>query len=134
MADGHLNKCKECTKTDAKSNYRRNIEKIRSYDKKREKDPERRKRKIQYQANSRINSSEKYRARTAVQNGLRDGIIQKKPCEICGEPKSEAHHEDYSKPLEVKWLCFVHHREAHGQKPHRKNPNRESPYGEISPF
>ena len=38
-----------------------------------------------------------------------------KRCFKCGE-KGQAHHDDYSKPFEIKWLCFKHHRElAHGQ-------------------
>jgi hypothetical protein len=33
--------------------------------------------------------------------------------EVCGDPDAHAHHEDYSKPLEVRWLCTQHHNEAH---------------------
>jgi len=45
-------------------------------------------------------------------------FLSKKPCEICGERKVEAHHEDYDKPLKVRWLCKKHHEEAeHGHKP-----------------
>lgn len=29
---------------------------------------------------------------------------------------SQAHHEDYARPLDVRWLCFKHHRETHGQQ------------------
>jgi len=36
------------------------------------------------------------------------------PCEICGCEKSEAHHDDYSRPLDVRWLCRVHHLMHHG--------------------
>jgi len=44
---------------------------------------------------------------------LRNRTLKKKPCQICGNPKSEGHHEDYSKPLKVIWLCDKHHREVH---------------------
>lgn len=47
-----------------------------------------------------------------VNNAIRDGKIARQPCEVCGR-KAQAHHEDYSKPLDVRWLCFQHHRE-HG--------------------
>lgn len=43
---------------------------------------------------------------------MRDKHLERQPCEICGA-KAEAHHEDYNKPLEVRWLCFKHHREWH---------------------
>lgn len=38
------------------------------------------------------------------------GKLKPRPCEICGDPKVEKHHEDYRKPLEVNWLCKIHHR------------------------
>jgi len=56
------------------------------------------------------------RAKMWARQTLRDAIEAKKivrqPCEICGD-KSEAHHEDYSKPFDVRWLCRLHHREHH---------------------
>jgi hypothetical protein len=36
-----------------------------------------------------------------------------KPCEVCGSRPTEAHHDDYSKPLEVRWLCVLHHKAEH---------------------
>jgi hypothetical protein len=41
------------------------------------------------------------------------GKLTKKPCEVCGSELVEMHHEDYSKPLEVRWLCRKHHLELH---------------------
>ena len=41
------------------------------------------------------------------------GRIKRQPCCVCGDPKSEGHHEDYTKPLDVIWLCAKHHSEAH---------------------
>ena len=52
-------------------------------------------------------------ARQAVSNAIRDKRLFKKPCEICGEIKVEAHHTDYSKHLEVTWLCKKHHTLLH---------------------
>jgi hypothetical protein len=58
----------------------------------------------------------KQRARCVLGNEIRQGrIIPPSSCENCGAAKPEAHHEDYSKPLDVKWLC----RPCHGIE-HRK--------------
>lgn len=54
-------------------------------------------------------------ARRAVRNALRSGRLTKRPCWICGDDRSEAHHPDYSRPLDVEWLCRKHHRAAHSQ-------------------
>lgn len=48
-----------------------------------------------------------------VSTALGNGSLIKEPCTICGSLKSEAHHEDYSKPLAVIWLCSKHHSERH---------------------
>lgn len=37
------------------------------------------------------------------------GVLKRQPCEICGAVKVEAHHEDYTKPFEVRWLCKWDH-------------------------
>ena len=51
----------------------------------------------------------KLKAVSAVGHAIRDGYLVRQPCEVCGNPKSQGHHEDYSKPLEVVWLCQTHH-------------------------
>ena len=56
---------------------------------------------------------EKASARLAVRNALRRGELLRGPCEDCGDPTSEAHHDDYSKPLSVRWLCRDHHVQHH---------------------
>ena len=55
---------------------------------------------------------EKNKAQKIVFINLRNGNIVRESCKICGNPKSEVHHEDYSKPLEIVWLCKKHHSEA----------------------
>ena len=52
------------------------------------------------------------KARSILNHYLRDKKIPRLGCEVCGE-KAEAHHDNYSKPLDVRWLCFKHHREHH---------------------
>ncbi len=49
-------------------------------------------------------------ARKLYESAIRLGIISKKPCEICGVIiRVAGHHEDYSDPLNVRWLCAKHH-------------------------
>lgn len=56
---------------------------------------------------------EAYKAQTAVNNAVRDGrLMRPNLCERCNQPgKIEAHHHDYSKPLEVEWVCQKCHSE-----------------------
>lgn len=65
----------------------------------------------------------KANARAYVKVYLERGKIEKKPCEICDDNKSEAHHEDYNKPLDVKWLCRKHHLELHNKSLNLVNNN-----------
>lgn len=55
---------------------------------------------------------EKREAHKQVMYALRRGQLNKMPCEVCGQTKVEAHHENYSIPLNVVWLCKKHHVEA----------------------
>jgi ribosomal protein L44E len=125
MADGHLNKCKDCVKLRVKAHREKNIDAIRAYDRERAKEPKRRanaaevgKRWIKNNPNKpreyRLKHVEKYRARSAVSNAIRDGRLIREPCGICGSNKRvHGHHEDYSKPLMVKWRCPKCHAKEH---------------------
>jgi hypothetical protein len=84
------------------------------YERKRFRDTDRKKNLIRYQRERRSRERQKYICRTYTGNAIRDGRLIRKPCEKCGK-KAQAHHDDYSKPLDVRWLCFKHHREFHGQ-------------------
>ena len=116
MADGHLNKCKECTKKDSKRSYETQRSTVQEYDKRREARPERRRAKRRYQQAARKRHPERFKARAKVNNAIRDGKLERKPCQQCGTTlRVQAHHADYTKPFEVEWLCFPCHRQEHGQ-------------------
>ena len=55
-------------------------------------------------------------AHVALSSGLKKGLLERKPCEVCGEPDSEGHHDDYQQPLRVRWLCRQHHRATHARQ------------------
>ena len=116
-ADKHLNKCKLCTKKDVNKRYYNpeSRKKIKEYEIKRFNTPERKKQISIYQQNRRIRNKGKYKAYIKTHNAIKNGRLIKIPCEVCGNIKSQAHHKDYRKYLDVKWLCFKHHREAHNQ-------------------
>lgn len=120
-------RCKECIKASVIANRIAKIEYYRSYDNARASQSHRvaaRKEYMQTAAGraahqrsvrKHIESNpEKYKARQLIGNAVRDGRIEKLPCLICGSISVEAHHPDYSRPLDVVWLCMIHHKQAHG--------------------
>lgn len=60
------------------------------------------------------------KAREIFNHYVRDKHIEKQPCEVCGKSETEAHHDNYDKPLVVRWLCFDCHRRWH-----KENDNPE---------
>lgn len=111
MADGHLGKCKECTKRDTSEHAKTPAG--RAVARRREQTLRRRKWHREYQRR-RVQDPLKRRARWMVCNAIRDKRLKRGACEVCGKKKRvEAHHEDYYRPLDVKWLCPKHHKELH---------------------
>lgn len=56
----------------------------------------------------------KANARSYANVYLKRGLLIKQPCNLCGSPDSQMHHEDYTKPLKVDWLCRPCHLKLHG--------------------
>lgn len=128
MSDGHLNKCKECTKNDVHKHRGENIEKVRAYDRNRPNKADRIKKQSDYHKDGkgrdihvlanreyRERNPERYKANTSVSNAMRDGrLLRPSNCDKCGmDCKPQGHHDDYSKPLVVRWLCVSCHNEFH---------------------
>ncbi len=120
MADGHVNKCKECNKVDVRLNRRDKLEYYKEYDAARDKDltSERYKKKLMMRPFVRAKSKDKHLARQRVSNGIRDGLITKPNCcEHCGDTtrRLEAHHSSYAEDMQlsVTWLCTKCHGEVH---------------------
>lgn len=69
--------------------------------------PEYRAMRAQRYADYRRLNPEKYKAKAIANNALQAGKLKRKTkCEECGKKtRLEKHHPDYSKPLEVVWLC-----------------------------
>ena len=130
MGDGLLGKCKECTKKDTKERIARKSIEQPWVDQERERcrikaelaracgrdsktSAEKRK---QWESRN----PHKKLAHNKVSNAIRDGFLLKKEiCEDCLVEKAKhAHHEDYSKPLEVVFLCF----KCHGKRHHKTGP------------
>lgn len=108
MVDGLLNNCKDCVKARVSKHRKENIDKIRAYDRDRGN-----RQSKDYLRGYREKYPNKYKAHNLVNNRLRSGDLIKGTCEVCGCSEVHGHHDDYSKPLEVRWLCPEHHKQWH---------------------
>jgi hypothetical protein len=58
-----------------------------------------------------------------IQKAITDGQLQRGSCEICGDSQTDGHHDDYSKPLFVRWLCSKHHLQWQREHPEMVIPH-----------
>ena len=63
---------------------------------------------LRYEAKNPLKFAARYKFHLAILSGL----VTPQPCVRCGA-KAEGHHEDYTRPLDVVWLCTKHHAERH---------------------
>lgn len=121
--------CKECIRASVRANREANSDYYRSYDRMRYREFEHRKEvarkssksvpmpdRVEKQREARAGAGrEKYKARVAVGNALRAGRLQKDSnCFFCDAATAlQAHHHDYTKPLDVFWLCSRCHGKLH---------------------
>jgi hypothetical protein len=126
---GVTSRCAECHRAKVRENRAANVEYYRAYDAERfQADPKVKERHRRYQATEAgkrsmeqarlkwmANSPEKRAAHVILGNAVRDGLVSKpKCCSRCGAGgKIHGHHFDYTKPLDVIWLCPACHHQEH---------------------
>lgn len=129
MKDGTLNKCKECVKTAVILNRAKKLDYYRQYDRDRANLPQRVEGRLKYaqtQAGKESSRSAKAKwvrdnalkraAHVLLSNSIRDGkVVKPSKCECGKEGKIHGHHDDYTQPLAVRWLCAKCHAEVHKQ-------------------
>jgi len=127
LRGGRANICKECHKASIRANQKKRIEYYLEYSRKRKKCPvyQAAQRAYRHSASGRAAKKKanlryerknpgREKANKAVAYALKTGLLIKKSCTVCGTTKSiHGHHEDYSKPLDIIWLCALHHSEVH---------------------
>ena len=84
-------------------------------------DPERAKRQgrenmARYRAKTGNTVHSEARAHRILNGALKRGYMTRQPCERCGAEKTDAHHDDYSRPLDVRWLCRRCHMAVHKEQ------------------
>lgn len=112
MADGRLNKCKVCARSDAaKTRSETPAAVVTGYRAKWLAENREKRRDVLKTWGEK--NREKRRAQYQVSRAVASGAVVKLPCFVCGSEKSEAHHVAYDLPLSVSWLCRVHHAQTH---------------------
>lgn len=107
MADGHLSKCRDCTRADVASNRLAKLERVREYDRQRANLPHRKELRQRITREWDEKHPDRARAQQRANNALRGGQIERVTnCEGCGRTgRIEKHHPDYTRAELVIWLC-----------------------------
>ena len=109
-------RCKVCDRADGRQYYlkhrNKKLRKFKKYSQSESGKRVRNRNSKKYYAKHR----DEYRARSQLNYAISTGRTEKGPCVTCGDVSSHGHHEDYSKPLEVIWLCRRCHTELHNVK------------------
>jgi hypothetical protein len=108
---GMSNRCKECDLIKRQESRKKYPEHYRLIDKKY--NLKHKEQRNAYSREYRKKYQYKIKAHTIVTSAIKAGLLKRESCHKCNSIINvEAHHDDYSKPLKVEWLCRFHHRRA----------------------
>jgi hypothetical protein len=113
--DGKRAQCRECHRA-AKKQWRLTSPQAQAFDREYVKRPEVRVKVAERVKRWYAENPEKQKAQGQLRHAVNTGRLTRGACAICGDQKTHGHHEDYSKPLDVIWLCALHHRRLHGEE------------------
>lgn len=74
----------------------------------------------EYARNYKKSNEQRNIAHYTLKNAVRSGALLREPCWVCGSEKTQGHHEDYSQPLKVWWLCQSCHLRLHERRARRQ--------------
>ena len=112
---GYYGYCKLCRVKKCREGYARQKSRILDYIKAYRKTEEGKSIRRKEYKNRLEKYPEKIMAENILGRKIKSGIIKRGTCEICQKENAQGHHPDYSKPLEVVWLCQKHHQELHNK-------------------
>lgn len=123
------NKCKPCVRASSRAYRAANIDRVRTYDRVRHVEGgSRGEASVEARLRARTrwlaNNKQKRAAHVAVSNAVRDGkLVNPGVCSACKSSHRdvEAHHDDYSLKLDVRWLCVPCHSAHHRRYDHEED-------------
>lgn len=137
MADGRLNKCKGCVKARVGRHRQANLDHVQAYDRSRSDLPHRvaarakiaanlpSEKRLEYNRRHDARYPDKRSAHTTLSNAIRDGNIVRADRCACGfVGPLEGHHDDYARPLDIRWLCAPCHVAHHKAERARRRQKR----------
>lgn len=136
--DGHQSRCRACKREEGRARYRADPERARERSRNRPAEAKRataaryRERhgdRVRAQTHEYFHrqSADWHRRRYLLEQArtgfagaytraaVRDGRLTRGPCEVCGAPRAQGHHDDYRQHLTVRWLCVKHHAAWHSK-------------------
>ncbi len=111
--DGRKGQCSDCYLSASRLRARASFTRRKTLWNLRMQDPTYKSKRNAYQRSQYQKHRAKCNARSKLEYAVRTGKIVRQPCEVCSSTNSQAHHDDYSKPFQVRWFCQTHHSGLH---------------------